>query len=361
MDAYLVALRQEIQRCAPSAEGRVVQTVYFGGGTPTLYPSEALAGILDLLSSLFRFPLSCQKRGLGGEASPAPEVTCEANPGTVDEASLTTLRAAGFNRLSLGVQSFRAEELRLLGRIHSGDEARAAVAAARAAGFANLSLDLIAGLPGQTPAAWAENLHAALALRPEHLSCYGLSIPSGTALAQEVDCGRLTPLDDSVAAALWELTDAALTAAGYEHYEISNFAKPGYESRHNLTYWRNGEYLGLGVSAASYLQGRRWTNLAGVAEYAERLAHGQSVEADSETLGPRERLGETIMLGLRLAAGVEVAALRAEFGAAAVAALEPVAERQRELGLLEPGAERWRPTRRGMQLNNQLAAAFLAD
>ncbi len=403
MGRYLQALRQEIEARAAEAEGRVVQTVYFGGGTPTLYPVEDLAEILDLLRKHFALrpesppasipPLSRRQRdrdeGNGlTRHSPLPlEITCEANPGTVDETYLRRLREAGVNRLSLGVQSFRAPELRLLGRLHTSEQAREAVAAARAAGFDNLNLDLITALPGQTLAHWEENLDTALSLAPEHLSCYGLALEPGTPLAEAVARGDLVPLPEDTAAALWECTDEVLAAAGYEHYEISNFARPGFRCRHNLNYWRNGEYVGFGISAASYLQEkatraflatrgrsaagraqpleapaplyRRSRNVADIDEYMRRLEGGESAEAESECLSPARRLAETIMLALRTAEGVDPASLRVEFGETLVTALEPVAAEMRRAGLLADDPHRWRPTRRGMLLNNRLAAAFL--
>jgi oxygen-independent coproporphyrinogen-3 oxidase len=360
MAQYLVALRREIEQRAPLAEGRAVETVFFGGGTPTLYPVEDLAEVLEGLRGSFRFASErAAVPDTGLEACATPEVTCEANPGTVDEAYLRALREAGVNRLSLGVQSFRDDELRLLGRLHSADQARAAVAAARAAGFANLSLDLIAGLPGQTLAAWEYNLASALALAPEHLSCYGLSLPPGTPLAAAVERCELTPLDEDLSATLWMVTHETLTAAGYEHYEVSNYARPGYQCRHNLTYWRNREYLGFGVSAASYWQGNRSVNVADVADYSRRLAAGESVVAESECLPPAARLGETLMLGLRLAEGVSLARLREGFSPDLLGPLQPIAEELRQVGLLEITPTHWRPTLRGMLLNNRLAGAFV--
>ena len=344
---YLQALGQEIALWAEAVQGREVQTIYFGGGTPTLYPVRDLAALLDLLRESFT-------------VSPDAEITCEANPGTVDERYLRTLFAAGVNRLSLGVQSFQDEELWLLGRIHTADEAIMAMACARAAGCQNLSLDLIAGLPGQTLDTWGKNIRAAAVLTPEHLSCYGLSIPKGTALGERLVRGEIEPLDEETSVEIWECTDRTLTAMGYQHYEVSNFARPGFQCRHNLTYWRGGEYLGLGVSAASYWQGRRWTNLAEVPAYVKRVTAGQSVVEEAESLPAGERLRERLMLAVRMAEGADLLALRAEFGAPAVAALTPVAEEMQAAGLLEVAADLWRPTRQGMLLNNQLGLAFLA-
>jgi oxygen-independent coproporphyrinogen-3 oxidase len=345
--AYLGALRAELPRWAERLGTRPVTSIYLGGGTPTVVPADDLVGLLEALGALYTL-------------APDVEITCEANPGTVDEAYLRRLREGGVNRLSLGVQSFREPELRLLGRIHSAEDAREAVRAARAAGFDNLSLDLIAGLPGQSVAAWEENLAEALALAPEHLSCYGLSIPAGTALAARLDRREIEPLEETAAAAIWESTDRVLTGAGYAHYEVSNFARPGRECRQNLTYWRGGEYLGFGVSAASHWGRHRWSNVAEVAEYVERLSLGQNAALPGESLSPEQRLGERLMLALRTAEGADLQALREEFGETAVADLAPAAAEMETAGLLESPGENWRPTRLGMLLNNQLALAFLA-
>ncbi len=359
-EAYLVALRREIEARAPRARGHMVETVYLGGGTPTVYAVEQLAEVLNFLRLHFAFRKNgLEARPTGTEGERSLEITCEANPGTVDAAYLRALREAGVNRLSLGVQSFRDDELRLLGRVHSAEEASQAARAAREAGFGNLSLDLIAGLPGQTGVAWEESLRQALALAPEHLSCYGLSLPPGTPLAAAVERGELTPLDEDTSAALWVRTHGVLTGAAYDHYEVSNFARPGYPCRHNLTYWHNGEYLGFGVSAASYCEGCRSVNVAEVNEYTRRTAAGESVVAESECLPPSARLGETMMLALRLAEGADLAALRSTFGDVEMARLEPRAQEMQEAGLLEISDNRWRPTLRGMMLNNRLAGAFV--
>ncbi len=369
MDLYLTALRREIEQRAPLVNDRTVDTVYFGGGTPTLYAVEDLAAVLECLREHFAVVGSrAAPPSQAPKQPPLPEVTCEANPGTVEETYLRGLRQAGVNRLSLGVQSFSDQELRLLGRMHTADQARQAAIAARAAGFGNLSLDLIAGLPGQTLDAWEYSLEQALKLAPEHLSCYGLSLPAGTPLASQVERGELSPLDEDTSAAFWMRTHESLAAShppagrgekAYQHYELSNFARSGYQCRHNLTYWHNQEYLGFGVSAASYWQGCRSVNVSNVGEYAARLSRGESVTAEAERLDPAARLGETVMLGLRLAEGVNLGSLRETFGEELVARLQPAAREMEAAGLLEVSAQHWRPTLRGMLLNNRLAAAFL--
>jgi len=290
---YLDALLIEIDRRAATPEFRdlAADTVFFGGGTPTVLPAAWLAEALQRLRWRFAIPSDA-------------EITVEANPGTVDAVALAELRGAGFNRLSLGVQSFSDDSLRLLGRVHTADEARQALAAARAAGFDDLSLDLIYGLPGQTVEEWQEDLAAALEIRPEHLSAYGLSLEEGTPLARAVAADRLPAPDEEGYAAMFTAAHAQLTAAGYEHYEISNYALPGRQCRHNRKYWAGDEYLGLGCSAHSHRWGRRWNNLAAPPVYTKWLARGAWPVARAEALSPRARAGELMMLGLRTAAGV---------------------------------------------------------
>jgi len=308
---YLDALAIETDLRAASDEfsGATVSTVYLGGGTPTLLPAEWLADIVARLRMRFAFV-------------PEPEMTVEANPGAVDEEKIATLLAAGVNRLSLGVQSFSDEVLRTLGRVHTAAEAGAAIDAARAAGCANLNLDLIYGVPNQSLGDWRETLQRALEAQPEHIATYALSVEPGTPIAADIDAGRLPSPDDDLCADMYAAAADLLRAAGYEHYEISNFARPNRACQHNRRYWANAEYLGLGASAHSHRGGLRWNNLAPCAVYTEWLERGRLPVARAEALSQRQRVGETLMLGLRRAEGVceeEVAALcgfppRAAFG-----------------------------------------------
>jgi oxygen-independent coproporphyrinogen-3 oxidase len=351
---YLEALRRELTWRLAQAGGARIETVYLGGGTPTLYAGAELGEVLG------------QVRAQGQLAREA-EVTCEANPGTVDAEKLRALYEAGCNRLSLGVQSFCAEELRLLGRIHSAAEAEQAFAAAREVGFANLSLDLIAGLPGQTVDDWRANLHQALDLEPEHLSCYGLSLSAETPLGRAVEAGELALPPEDVQVEIWWITHETLTSAGYEHYEISNFCRPGHASRHNLAYWRNQPYLGVGAGAWSWWAGVRAMNPRTVADYLRAVAEAEAATGKPFALKPEEedrlslrgQAGETLMLGMRLAQGVSPAELGERYGEALVAELAPVARQAEAEGLLEREEERWRPTWRGMLLNNRLAGLWL--
>jgi len=257
---YADALLREMEaRCrALGLGGRGVETLFFGGGTPSLFPPEETARVLDALKRRF-------------DLSPEAEVTLEANPGAADAARFAALREAGVSRLSIGVQTFDDLALRRLDRAHTGEEARAAFRAAREAGFGNVSLDLMFGIPFQTLADAASDLEAALALGPEHISAYELTIEPGTAFHALHARGRLAGLPDEEAAlAMWELRDRLLSRAGYERYEISNFARPGFRCRHNLNYWRRGEYLGLGAGAHSFIGGRRLWNHARPDVYEEK-------------------------------------------------------------------------------------------
>jgi oxygen-independent coproporphyrinogen-3 oxidase len=362
-EPYTVALVREIT-AAGAARGRpAVRTVFVGGGTPTVLPPNLLAGALAACREAF-------------DVAPDAEITSEANPGTTDGPRFAALRAMGVNRLSLGAQSFDDAELRWLGRIHSAGEAVAAFDAARAAGFANINLDLIFGLPGQTPAAWARTLDRAIHLGPEHLSLYSLIVEPGTPLADQVRRGAVAAPDDDLAADLYDTACEALAAAGYEQYEISNWAKhrgqgPGardqfpassFQCRHNLVYWRRESYLGFGAGAHSFdgAAERRWWNVRPVPEYVRRITQGRPAEADGETLDRRTALGETMMLRLRLIQeGVADARFRAQFGVGLDEAFGAEIAALVGRGLLERLPDRVRLTPRGRLLGNQVFAAFL--
>ncbi|MBC7227107.1 MAG: radical SAM family heme chaperone HemW [Thermoflexales bacterium] len=341
--AYGEALCTEI-RAAPSAPAH---TVYFGGGTPSMLPPDTLARILRCLRE--HFPLS-----------PDVEVTLEANPGTVDPAYLRAARGLGVNRLSLGVQSVHPDELRLLGRRHTWEDAVGAVRAARAAGLENVNLDLIYGLPGQALSDWQETLEAALSLAPDHLSLYALTLEEGTPLQERVARGELPPPDDDAAAEMYEWAEARLAQAGYLHYELSNWARSErHLCRHNLTYWYNELYLGLGAGASSWWGGRRWTNARHPEEYIRRLAAGRSVAEEVEEIPLRLEMGETMMMGLRLVEGVSDARFRARFGVGLAEAFGAELARLVGQGLLEWDGRTARLTPRGRLLGNWVFREFV--
>jgi len=277
-----------------------VETIYFGGGTPSILPPSSSSEILKLIGDTF-------------PVAPDAEITLEANPGTVEQEKLLAFRRAGFNRLSVGIQSFHDAHLGALTRIHTSGEALKAVSAARAAGFPNISLDLIFALPGETTEEWESDLERAVSLAPEHISAYSLIVEEGTPLARMVEEGSVRTAPEETEARMYEATMARLASAGYEHYEVSSYARPGFRSRHNMNYWNHSNYLGMGPSAHSFWSTRRWWNLRSIPAYSDALARGALPLAGGEDLTRGQLLAEAIMLGLR-SDGIDLEALIRRFG-----------------------------------------------
>ncbi len=351
-----------------------LQTIFLGGGTPSLLPLPELERLFQAMREAFILQESA-------------EISLEANPGTLDRDSLRGLRELGVNRLSLGMQSTHADELALLGRIHTYDEVAQAVEWARAAGFENLNLDVIFGLPGQPLERWESTLKRAVALGPEHLSLYSLTLEEGTPLLGWVQAGRLPEPDPDLAADMYDLATEMLERTGYEQYEISNWAKPGYECRHNLQYWRNLPYIGLGAGAHGYAGDMRIANVLTPGEYIERLesAYAQTLHRHKNGKGGEKTLpdcfpvspasaqvtpidqpteiGETMMMGLRLTReGVSQTRFRERFGCGMEQVFEKQIKRLIGLGLLEWAGEQGdvlRLTRRGRLLGNQVFVEFI--
>jgi oxygen-independent coproporphyrinogen III oxidase len=338
--------------------GRRVETVFVGGGTPSLNPVDETAKILAGMRSTFRI-------------APDAEIALEANPGSITTEYLRGLREIGFNRLSIGVQSFDDEELVTLDRIHTGDEAREAFAAARDAGFENVNVDLIYGLSEQPLSAWRRNLEAALALGPEHLSLYALTVEDGTPLARDVERGRVRAPDPDVQADHYEWTQERLARAGYEHYEISNWARPGFRCKHNLVYWQNREYLGLGAGAHSFLNGVRFSTVLLPNRYAELVDESVAllVGGDgtmrhvigAETVSTDLSMADTLILGLRLVEGVDVRAFTRRHGHEVDEMYGPVLAEFVSYGIVERTATHVRLTPRGRLLSNELFQRLLPE
>ncbi len=341
---YLDALRAEIA-AAPPVRAR---TLFFGGGTPSLYDPAVIADLIARVRVRFALP-------------PDAEVTVEANPDPSLAARIPGLREAGVNRLSIGVQSFDARELRVLGRRHTAQDVRNAVATARAAGFANVSLDLIFGVPGQTTESWNATLDAAVALDVEHVSCYGLTVEAGTPYATWFARDPSAFADDAFEARLYSIAIDRLRGAGYEQYEISNWAKPGFRSQHNALYWANESYLGLGVGAASYLGGTRATHVRELGAYVDAALAGEPIPGESERLEGAKRAGEAIMLALRTAEGVDIARFRERYGIDMGGTYGTVIGELVEAGMLVSDASHVRLTERGRFVANDVCGAFLAD
>ena len=346
MDDYTDALCAHLAETAPFAADHLVDTVYFGGGTPSYLGVKRLTKLLKVVLKKFKVAKDA-------------EITLEANPDSAgDWKELRSLRKCGFNRLSLGMQSADDEELAEIGRVHTMAQVSAAVEAARKAKFENLSLDLIYGLPHQTLEGWQKNLSAAVDLAPEHLSCYGLKVEEGTPLARRVEAGEVLPDDDTQADRyLW--TVGRLERAGFAQYEISNFAKPGHESRHNLRYWLTRPYIGFGPGAHSDFGGRRYSFVRNLDAYIRGVLEGGSI-LDSEELIPRqERCGEYLMLRLRTALGIEEWEYRRNYFMD-FAPLERRLEEFQAQGWAEKTAEgRWRFTPKGFLVSNQLIGDLL--
>jgi oxygen-independent coproporphyrinogen-3 oxidase len=327
---YLRALETEARLAAPAWDGAAIDTVFLGGGTPTTMPPPALASLLGGLRAAF-------------DVAADAEVTTEANPDTVEEVSLAGLLEAGYSRLSMGAQSFDPRVLRTLERLHSPESVGRAIAAARAAGYGNVNLDLIYGAHGETLGSWERTLSETVALAPEHVSAYALTIEPATPLGRAVERGDLPAPDPDVQADMFQLACAMLRDAGYGHYEISNWAKPGYECRHNLGYWRREPYLGLGAGAHSYRDDRRWWNVRPPQEYLAAVERGELPVGGEEVLEAGDAYLEEVFLRLRILEGVPASWI--DDGAA-----EPFLE----AGLLDDDDGSLVPTERGMLLLNEL-------
>ena len=339
MDAYTAALLRHLEEVAPRAAGMQVDTVYFGGGTPSYLGAARLCRILQTV--LRRYDVARDA-----------EITLEANPDSAgDWKELRRLRRAGFNRLSLGVQSTDDALLRRIGRVHTYEQVQQAVKAARQAKFTNLSLDLIYGLPGQTMEDWQRTLADAVALGPEHLSCYGLKLEEGTPLWQQRQ--TLTLPDDDAQADMYLYTVAALGEMGYEQYEIANFAKPGKASRHNLKYWNMEEYAGLGPGAHSDFGGVRYGYVRDIDSYIA----GKLVLSESENDSTLARDYEYVMLSLRTAAGIDRQTFEKRYRQR-FQPMETLFEQYEKAGLALPTEGGWRLTPKGFLVSNSIIAAL---
>ena len=347
--SYTQALVTELKAWGDRLHRPRIRTVFVGGGTPTVLSADQLAQIFAAIHDSFVLAPGC-------------EITCEANPGTVDQARFTDLRRLGVNRLSMGVQSFQPHELNFLGRIHDVADVYRAFEAARQAGFDNINLDFIFGLPHQTLEAWQDTLDRATALGPEHLSLYSLIVEPETPLHHWVQTGQVDSPDGDLAADHYEVAMQRLGDAGYGHYEVSNWARNGQTCQHNLVYWRNQDYLGVGPGAHSHLKDLRWGNRRPVPGYIKRMAQGQSVEAFREVISPRLAMGETMMLGLRLIdEGVTHARFQALHGAALNQVFAVELAQLQGWGMVEVDDQQVCLTRRGLMLGNQVFARFLPD
>ena len=352
-EPYVRALLTEIGMAGtltklPGGKPRRSRTLFFGGGTPSLLSVSQVSRILD----------ACYDNFAVDEDA---EITLEANPGTLSREQLVGLRAAGVNRLSMGAQSFDAELLKTLGRIHSPKDITQAVRDAQAAGFTSINVDFMFGLPGQTMRHWRETIERALDLHIEHLSLYSLIIEEGTPFYTWTHEGRITPGDEDLCADMYEYADERLHAAGYVNYEISNWSLPGFQSRHNLTYWHNLPYIGMGAGAYSSFGGRRFSNVREPAEYIRMLKAQQWPEVESETVDKAQAMSETAFLALRTAQGLHLPTFEQRFALPFAQFAGDRLHMVEEAGLLERETEWLRLSKRGRLLGNEVFLRLLPD
>jgi oxygen-independent coproporphyrinogen III oxidase len=351
---FLEALKKEIDLRAPASNsGMSYETVFFGGGTPSLLSAKELGATLEHVAAHF-------------SVEPNAEITVETNPGTVDRHKLQEFRSLGINRLSIGVQSFHDDDLQFLTRIHSSQEAKSCVQDAYASGFENVSIDLIFSLPSQTTERWISNLDQAMKLNPTHISCYSLIVEANTPLFRMVESKQVSLLDTETDAELYEMTIAYLTERGYEQYEVSNFAKPGFKSRHNKSYWEHTDYLGFGPSAHSFTtRGRhadgpeRSWNVANLSDYCSKLELGQLPVIGMEHLTVGQLADEEIFLGLR-SEGIDLEGFRTRFGKDLIAEHELQVRDLLDTSRAVVENGKLRLTANGYPLCDEICASFLS-
>ena len=348
MPPYLSALKNEMMAYSQLVDSPALKSIYFGGGTPSLLTEEDIRDILDAARAHFTFEEKI-------------EISMEVNPGTVNLAKLLSIKRSGVNRLSIGAQSFNDAKLKVLGRIHTESQIHYTFKSARYAGFDNINLDLIFALPDQDVIDWSNTLKKAVSLRPEHISTYNLVIEEGTPFHKERM--NLTLPSEDEECAMYEDTINTLLFSGYEHYEISNFAKPGFQCGNNLTYWRNEEYIGIGAGATSYLSVSRYANPTSVEDYISEWEKpdGELVKKKYESglINSEQELSETMFLGLRLTKGVDIKRLKTKFGTKLLTKYDEPIQELIELGLLEFNGFHLRLTRKGLFLANEVFRKFV--
>ena len=345
-EAYLLALAGEIRRAGQDAEECRAVSVFFGGGTPTVLTGGQLSRLLSEIKKSFRLAGDC-------------EITLEANPGTLDPEKLRLCREAGFNRISIGCQSADNRELRRLGRIHTWEEFLEGFRQAREAGFSNINVDLMSGIPGQTLVSWETSLRKTAELGPEHISAYSLILEEGTPFYKNRE--KLDLPDEDTERRMYERTGEILEEYGCRQYEISNYAREGYRCRHNLGYWTGREYLGLGLGASSLWRDTRFRNTDSMEEYLKDSGNLPKIRREEEKLSASDRQSEYMILGLRLTEGISLAGFRETFGTDVRKVWPGVLEKYKGYGLLEEAAGRLKFTGEGISLSNVVLAEFLPE
>lgn len=340
-EAYEAALTAEIAAAETAPESEVV-TVFFGGGTPSAVDAGMLSRVMEVLRKKYVF-------------SENAEITLEANPGTLDEEKLKCYRDSGFNRISMGCQSVHDAELKRLGRIHTFAQFQESFALARKAGFNNINVDLMSGLPGQSEESWEESLRTIAALSPEHISAYSLIVEPGTPFAEQ----ELDLPDEDTEREMYARTVEILAEYGFSQYEISNYAKAGCACRHNIGYWKRTDYFGFGPSAASLFENRRWTNTGEVSSYLEAGGAPKKIREDEEKLSRQDRIEEFMFLGLRMTEGISETEFEEQFGEEIHAVYGDVLAKYEKMQMLEERGGRLTLTREGISVSNVILADFL--
>jgi oxygen-independent coproporphyrinogen-3 oxidase len=350
---YTDALLRELEYYGAEEawRGRTVQSIFFGGGTPSTFNPASIGKLLAWIAATFPINADC-------------EITMETNPGTVDQANFAGYRDAGVNRISVGVQSFQPRLLKFLGRIHDAEEAKRALHVVKQAGFDNFSFDLIYASPGQTLAELASDLDTALELQPPHLSAYNLTFEEGTPFHHEYRAGRMVNLSEDEEVAMAELIESKLCVAGLKRYEISNYARPWFQSRHNLNYWRAGDYLGLGAGAHSYkrnpdgITGTRWSDEKNPGRYMSLVEESSHAVIERETMDFQKAAGEFMFLGLRMTAGISIEAFRTRFGKSPIE-FYPRIRTWIDGKFMEEHKGNLRLTQKGLMLANSIFVEFM--
>lgn len=344
-ERYMQALLREIRERGKECESYQVDTIFIGGGTPSVVEAKWIGEVMQAIRECY-------------DVSPEAEITMEMNPGTVNREKLCAYHKAGINRLSIGLQSVWDEELQSLGRIHTFEQFKEAYTQAREIGFQNINVDVMSALPGQNAESWTKTLDVLLSLQPEpeHISAYSLILEEGTPLYESYERGELILPDEDSERQMYLLTEEILGTGGYARYEISNYAKPGYQCRHNCGYWRRREYLGLGIGAASLMRETRFKNADNLEAY---LKDCLAVREEEETLSKEAQMEEFMFLGLRLMEGVDFRAFEDKFGQDILAVYGQVIERNVKDGLLKQEEGHVRLTKRGIDVSNYVMSQFL--
>ena len=343
---YVAALDREIRESAGDSARPAADTIFFGGGTPSLLDPSEISGLIHVCGTTY-------------ELAPDTEITLETNPETVTREQMEQFRAAGVNRISFGVQSFEDDELVRLGRVHSAERAREAIQIARDAGFTNVSLDLMLWLPGQSFSSWLRTVDETIAIAPDHVSLYLLELYPNAPLKEAMARAAWSQAPDDEAADMYLAGLDRLDAAGYSQYEISNVARPGFVSRHNVKYWQSGDWRGFGCGAHSTVAGRRWQNVAATVEYSDRIEQGHSPEVNVVQLTAQHRLEEALFTGLRLVEGVDRNEIAARFGQDPWVRYGHALEPYVDVNLMWRSGDRFGLTRHGMLVANDILATFV--